>query len=335
MSKRKSKPDATQYCHLVPQVYQKSWHTSRGKNNVYYFSKDNINKPISNDGGNIGNNLGVDDEYIITAEDSNNGLTDFAKPDEIEQYFANGIEQKWNNVLISNIFEWLENVAHKPGTIAAIKAEDLVNTPFEKDFLDFVILQQLRIFENFMEFDNGTINNLLIDNYNRFYEAHPTLPKDNLDELLANIGYKKTIWKSIIKNCMDNGDSFLALLRKQIFPNYNLTFCYLKKDIRAKFILSDNPIIWNCGKTKKHEALESGIFLPINPNCMAVYLCYDRKDIALGDVLCVFPKNQFVKYINYILLKQSREQIGFMDKNVKDHISNKFNKNYDWDEMFQ
>lgn len=324
------------FAHIVPKVYQKSWHSANGKNNVLYFNKDNIDQPINNQGGNIGKNLGDEDEYIITKEDNENGL--MISPDnsdKIEKFFANGIEQEWNNILTSNMFEWLNNVTRTPGAIIGIKAKDVENTPFKKVLLDFMILQNLRIFENFMEFDNGNIDFILNYLYESSCEKHCAPPKEEFDKLLSDENYKKSIWKSILKDCIDKNDSFLVLLRDRLFAHYNLTFFYLKEDIKSKFILSDNPVIWNCSTIRKYQELENGIFFPIAPYCLAAYLNYGRNDIVSGDVLCVYPKDQFVKYINYLLLKQSREQIGFMHKNVKDHISNKFDKKTDWDIMFQ
>lgn len=221
------------------------------------------------------------------------------------------------------------------GTINAISAADLRETPFEQDLLDYIILQQLRIYDNFKAIDNGNIDMILKNIYKFLYnEKKISIPYNDLLEELQNSNFRESIWKLLLLDCKDKDYSFLTLARKELLRNCNLTFFYIKNEISTRFILSDNPIIWNNGKSKKYKELESGIFFPIKPNCLVSYLDYGRDDIQRGDALCLFPKKRFVDHINYILLRQSKAQIGFMNNDVKKHISQEFDKIKDWDTMF-
>ena len=320
------------FAHIVPQVYQKAWHTSLGKKNVFYFNKDNIDRPISIQGGNIKNHLGIEDEYIISSIDNTNGLNN--EESAIENYFANDMENKWDLLIKSDIFRWMQNIVKDKDGIIGIQAEDLVGTPFETDLLDYIILQNLRIYENFIELDNGKMN-LILECIYQFLDKRGKSPsRMEFEQLLSDEQYKRSIWKSIIIDCKDKNKSFLSLVRNGLLENCNLTFIYIKKEIKERFILSDNPVIWNSGEDRKYKELENGVFFPISPNCMVAYLNYGREDIKNGDALCVFPCGGFIKYMNNILLSQSFDQIGFMTMDVKDNISNKFDKQNDWDIMF-
>jgi hypothetical protein len=321
------------YAHIIPKVYQKSWCSTHGKNNVFYFDKDNIKQPICSNGGNIKKNLGKEDEYIISSDDKANGLD--AEEFKIENFFDRELETKWNDVINSDIFSFLDSIKYKKGTIVAIKAEDLKHTPFSNYLLDFVIIQNLRIFENFIEMDKGTIDLLLEYCYECLKEHGKAPSRDEFDLLKQDDNYKKSIWKSILLDCSDKGnmESFVALVRNGL-KKCNLTFFYVKNDIKSQFILSDNPVIWNTGD-KKYKTLESGIYFPITPKCLIAFLDYGRDDIKNGDAVCVSANENFIKYINYILLTQSKEVIGFIDKKIADHISDRFNKETDWDIMFK
>ncbi|MDE6473550.1 MAG: DUF4238 domain-containing protein [Clostridia bacterium] len=322
------------FAHIIPRVYQKSWHSANGPKNVYYFDNNCLDHPISSNGNNIDKKFGENDFYNITAQDNENGLC--ANELELEEYFSNTIENKFGMILQSNIFECLESKSQISGNLQVISAEELKETPFEQDLLDFIILQQLRIYDNFNAIDNGNIETLLECIYNFLLQKKAiSITYEELLVELQNSNFKKSIWKSILLDCKDKDYSFLALARNELLKNCNLTFLYIKDEIKTRFILSDNPIIWNSGKNKKYQELESGIFFPIKPNCLVAYLNYGRDDIKRGDAICLFPKMQFIKYINCILLQQSKKQIGFMNKDVKNHFSQEFDKIMDWDAMFK
>jgi|GEM_PF-5004726 len=123
------------YNHIVPATYQKRWHTTIAKKNVYYFDKDLT--LLSTNGGNVGNNMGIEKYYILTAEDlllingqtysQSNPITDTAI---VENYFDNAVETQWKYVL--QLFEDGGKIIDNP--VIKHFEQNLLNHPTQRGF---------------------------------------------------------------------------------------------------------------------------------------------------------------------------------------------------------
>lgn len=324
--------------HIIPQVYQRKWHTTNGDNNVYYFTKDNLLNPIDNNGGNVKNNLYEIDEYIINDKDNEYGLI---RSDnyELEHYFDNEYENKWNDIVEnSSIVEFLEQAEIPKGNCnVAIPRSCLVGTPFESKLLMYTIMQFFRVYNNFKSVDKGLIDKISDICISIYENEKGTLlsPKEK-SEVIGNENYMRCVWKQLLLDCKnDNKTNSILSIVYDGLKDTNLTFIYVKNNISTKFILSDNPVVWNTGDNKKYTNLESGIFFPILPNLMVAYLKYSERDpIKPGDALCLFANDNFVKYMNSILLSQSKEKIGFMNKSLSSHIDSNVDIKKAWNQLF-
>lgn len=326
--------------HIIPQVYQKNWHTEKGESNVLYYDKNDLSKPINVDGGNVEKNLYEIDEYIINEQDKEYGLVcndDY----ELEHYFDREYEDKWNDIVENSaITKLLENVEVQKGNCnMAIAQKDLVNTPFEAKLLKYVVIQFFRVYVNFKSVDKGLIdaicNFIVIPSYETNYKTKIT--EEEKRAVIGNENFMRSAWKQILLDCKDDNktDSILSLIYEEL-KACNLTFIYLKNNISSRFILSDNPVIWNTGETKKYDKLPSGLFFPALPNLMVAYLKYPSESyIKAGDALCLFADDDFAKYMNGILLSQSIEKVGFMNSNINDNIDINIDFEKAWKHLFE
>jgi len=332
------------YCHIIPQVYQKAWRNRLGKANVFYFEKGKLSQPVNAAGGNVNNNMGIEDEYIIDVSEMQYNIDPNQKA--VEEFFAYGMENSWNDILKSNLEEWIKQCSNdkklRGGGLLAIKAQTLKGTPLERKLLEHIILQYLRVFDNFLEIDKmtngGLVNDIIISIHLLIKERYPNaaLSESDLIVLLNDEKYKKSIWKSLLLDCHKRvGDSYLGKVFDLLTKQGNLTF-FWAGNINTRYILSDRPVVWNAGKKKKHDTLESGVFFPISPNLLVASLGYgDKSPLSKGDVVCLPACENFVKYINHILHTQSHEQLGFYEENILAHISTTPFTEKEWDDMFR
>jgi len=319
------------YAHIIPKVYQKQWHSANGKNNIYYYDKGDLSQPNSPNGGNIGNHFGENDEYFITSKDQLIGLTS-SSIDELEVYFNEEFENKWNEISESDMLKFISTQYFTSGQLNTIRSSDLQHTPFENYLLKFIVIQFLRSFDNFMRLDNGTIDRILQLTFEYATKNGFSISESDITNLKNDMDYKRCAWKSILLDCKNKQDSFLSLIMDGL-TNCNPTFIAIK-GITTRFILSDNPVIWNAGNIKIYPELESGIYFAITPSLMVAYLRYPDNTLQPGDAACLIANDDFVKHINYLLHNQCNKEIGFMDKNVNNHIVKSHNLQAHWNSMF-
>ncbi|MCL2796826.1 MAG: DUF4238 domain-containing protein [Firmicutes bacterium] len=331
------------YCHIVPQVYQKAWHSRFGEANVFYFDKNDLTKPQKKQGGNVEKNMGIKDEYILDSSESIYEID--PSPKAVEDFFSHGMENSWNDVLESNLETWIAEIfsnrdPNVKGSIA-IEAKDLEGTPYKRKLHEHIILQYIRVFENFLEIDkmtNGGLVDFIIFVVNEICKTdHPeiSISDANLSIIIQDEKYKKSIWKSILVDCQKRpDDNYLSKVYNLLISQGNLTF-FWSGNSKVKYILSDRPVIWNAGKVKRYEHLESGIFFPISPTMLVAHLKYrDDTPLNTGDAVCLPANDNFIKYINHILHIQSNKQVGFSDGNILPHISQSPFSQNEWESMF-
>lgn len=315
------------YGHFVPQVYQKAWHTANGKRNVLYFNKNDLSKPIDNNGGNIDNNLGIEDLYIFDQSDYSNGL--IVDERKLEEYFDHEIENKWNNSLkkMNDMLSWFWNQNMRS---VAIKESDIPSS-LTHDLISFVVMQYFRIKKNFTEAENGIIG-LILDICKEEYSKFTGVQHSKIPDLKNDPGFYNSIWKSILLNCFEKKDSVLDVVSKKLLESCSMVV-FTIDNASPTLVLSDNPVIWNAYANKPIKELESGVFMPINPNTLIGILCMDST-IKKGDYIFIKANINFFKFTNYLLLKQSDNKIGFCNLDVEKQISSSFNKQNDWNSMF-
>ena len=317
--------------HIVPQVYQKQWHTSLGENNVFYFDKNDLSSPLNKQGGNVKKHFQRKDEYIITEIDREFGIDADAK--ELESSLDKLFENHWNSVIESDLFTFLKETQRVPEYVNAIAAATLRGSKFESFLLEYIIIQFIRVYENFRELDKGYVDMLLRLSYSFLKQKGLHITDDDLNELIANQDYKKAIWKGILIDCIKENNSFLELTRDGL-SNCNLTFIKINEGIESKFVLSDNPVIWNVNSLIIDNNLPNGVFFAVTPNFMVAYLNYDNPLIKRGDALSIECNESFVRHMNFLLSKSCLSQIGYMEDDVKKHIAEASNIKHIWESMF-
>ncbi len=326
--------------HIIPQVYQKKWHTKNGSNNVYYFEKNNLKNPINKSGGNVKNSMCEVDEYILTETDKLNGVK-YNDPYDLENFFCNEYENKWNDILNNSLLnDFLNRIAPIEGNVNyAVKKEDIEDTPFESNLLNYVILQYFRIYKNFKELNSeNEVAKKIISTKKSLYgqETDIKINVTELSKLLNNETYMRSIWKQLLLDCKEQNLNHSNLLCvREIIKECNLTFIFLKEELNSRFILSDNPVIWNCKIIKDFKDLDSGIYFAIHPNIMIAYLKYPENiELQQGDALCLFGNDDFVKYMNYLLWVQSKEKVGFMNTDIASNIDKNVDFKTSWNKLF-
>lgn len=319
------------YCHFVPQTYQKSWHSNRGSNNIIYFNKDVFSSPINDDGGNVNKNFGIENLYIFSNKDFENGV-DTINVKTLENSFDKYLENSWNSVVrsLTDMTEFVKN--NSIHSLSAIKKEE-VPCGLTYNLLNFIILQFLRVKDNFKHIDNGKIEEILIIS-RKFYSNFVNAPESDIEDLTESEDFYNSIWKMILLDCFKNdNENALNLIKNQLINKVSFTVFYTDNEF-DKLILSDNPVIWNVGPKKKFYTIESGVFMPINPNMLIALLNF-------GDKLKTRPQDfvkatsEFFKHINYLLNKNSNNYIAFNESNISQHFLEEFSIEIDWNLMFK
>lgn len=326
--------------HIIPQVYQKKWHTKNGSNNVYYFEKNNLKSPINKSGGNVKNSMREVDEYILREIDESNGVK-YNDPYELENFFCNEYENKWNDIINNSLLDdFLQKIVPLKGNINyVVKKEDIEGTPFESNLLNYMVLQYFRIYENFKKLDSEyKWTKRIICQAKELYEQNNDIKIDctELSKLFNDETYLRSIWKQLLLDCKEQNinRSILSCVREKI-KECNLTFIFLKEELNSRFILSDNPVIWNCKKIKDFKDVDSGIYFAIHPNIMIAYLKYPENiELQQGDALCLFGNDDFVKYMNYLLWLQSKKKVGFMNTDIASNIDKNVDFKVSWNKLF-
>lgn len=322
------------YCHFVPQTYQKAWHSKNGKSNVIYFNKNAFNCPIYNNGGNINKNFGIENLYVFSNDDFNNGMKKINEK-ALENSFDKYLENFWQSVLtgISEMIDFVKKSGAN-NNIIAIKKED-VDTKLVNNLLNFIIIQFLRIKDNFALVDNGKIKELL-SMCRQTYSSLTNISESDIEDLSKNKIFYDSCWKSILLDCFNkNSQNTLSLIKSKLIDKVSFVVFYADNAF-DELILSDNPVIWNVGTKKKYDDFESGVFMPINPKALIALLPFDDNSTPKsGDFLFLKAKGNFYKYINYLLNDNSNKYIGFHSNQISQYIVKLFDKEKDWNAMFK
>ena len=325
------------YNHIIPKVYQKRWHTAGTKANVFYYD---LNLTLIDDkGGNVSKNLGEDYYYCLTERDIayiNERVIDITKhisdSKVLENYFDTNIENYWRKVLEffgaidTNFFslksKFLENKGLYSINCIVVSKDCIDKLVMPIKLQDFIITQWQRRFDNaILSIVETIIITVEISVMKGFIPK--TEKQKAIDELLSDVEYVRSIWLAcLIDNMQSSGTSLLEKF-KEIKKNKFTTIAFFANE--SKFILSDNPVIYNISYNENKE-LPGGIYMPISPEILIAFLdCSNFKstkgDIDPEDILLQRATNDFTQYINRCLLKQSIEKVGFFDKNIKNHIA--------------
>ena len=315
------------YCHIIPQVYQKSWHSKNGESNVFYFDKSNLENPLKESGGNVNKNLGEKDYYILKQKDVDNGI-EITDIKYIENGFSNKIENNWNLVL-ETINELISQAKVKRlSNMIGFKKEGCLELEqLYNNLIDFIIMQFIRDKENFKYLDSGKISKILKDLKIKIEE---TL-KIEVDDLSQDEKFCETIWKNSLLASLDNDSLSLSNIIKESLNKCSIVILCSEKD---ELILSDNPILFNIKKDKKYKELESGIYMPINPKVLVVIGAFIEK-AEPGDFVLAELNTNFAKYINHLLIENSIKYVGNNINEIKSKINVSFDFDKDWHSMFK
>lgn len=307
------------YCHYVPQVYQKLWHSEKGKANVYYFNKTNLKFPIDKNGGNVGNNLGVEDLYILSTIDFYNGIDKNNHPKIIETEFDHKLENNYKD-LLSKIEKLIKKAKSKENGLLIIDKENnyKLNTLNNK-LLEYIIMQFLRIrgiFRNIELRYWSNLSDICQECYKEIYPNSQVFDLNNDEE------FHDSIWKNTLLTSLNKKDISLTSLNayKKALRNNGLIIQYNDNDC---FILSDNPVLYNLDFDKKFKELPSGLFFPLSPNILVIVGHFE--DILKPNNFIVSKLNiDYAKYINYLLKENASKYVG----NNVDEIESKISSDY-------
>ena len=315
------------YCHIIPQVYQKSWHSKNGESNVFYFDKSNLENPLKESGGNVNKNLGEKDYYILKQKDVDNGI-EITDIKYIENGFSNKIENNWNSVLeITDKLISQTKVKRISNMIGFKKEGCLELEQLYNNLIDFIIMQFIRDKENFKYLDSGKISKILKDLKIKIEE---TL-KIEVDDLSKDEKFWETIWKNSLLASLDNDSLSLSNIIKESLNKCSIVILYSEKD---ELILSDNPILFNIRKDKKYKELESGIYMPINPKVLVIIGTFIEK-AGPGDFILTELNTNFAKYLNFLLTENAIKYVGNTTHEIKSKTNASFDFDKDWYSMFK
>ena len=314
------------YCHIVPQVYQKSWHSKNGKSNVFYFDKNNLRKSLDENGGNANNNLGVENYYILEQKDFDNGI-DFTNIKRIENELDHKIENYWKSVLKIVNKLTLQAEASKSSKAFCLEKNNSNDTiKMCNNLLNFVILQLIRNKNNFKDLENGKISEILKE-CKTYYEQTYNV---KVEDLSNNEEFYDSIWKNLLIKSLNNDPNSLLNVLKDKIKDFPILIFYSKEN---ELILSDNPILFNISR-KKFKNLESAIYFPISPKILIVlpnFLDYIRSD----NIILAELNSNFSKYINFLLKENSFECVGSDTNEIISKITEDFDFNRDWMSMIK
>jgi hypothetical protein len=361
-------------CHIVPQVYLKSWKIDGTKNSIYIFNntlplkKGDIHN-ISNlrKSSFVGNDLYILNNYssiyasYINYEFSelfdfmiNQGFTGFYSNMEIstlnefirnfshieewniidsnglsfnnsdfkklldtqwtnyiqapiEKYFSKSAENYWNN--------FLKYVNEK-----ICKRSFMVYAENKDYLLEFIAIQFCRVYKNLREFGIDIILDVIVNSSKFPPNAKAELSGQQYkDDLCLMLLYRYVQYK---RTCdpLFKDNTITGVINR--FKD-QMQIIFLISVSRFEFLTSDNPCL--------HVSLEStfdqhfsGIFLPIMPN-VCVFLTKSVTKTTLNKYLIMDVCAQNVKYINYMLLSESMQNVAFHN----DSINNIFDRHPD------
>ena len=312
-------------CHIVPQVYQKKWNTGTANGeNVFYFDKNlNLLKP---NGGNVKSHMQIEDYYILSLNEISDIGDSALSPNMVEDYFSSTIENNWNTVYelfeagsskiltpLKKFFKEYQASSPADPSITGVRRGDLTGVEKEIGALeDFLILQLYRRYEN-ME-----------NHIEKLFDSIPKpsgLTKDN------EAAIKRMMWLKFLADCAKSGTNVLSETRKILLDKYSILVAFADS---TKFILSDNPVIFN--NLKLNEYIAHGLFIAISPDTMIMFCdlsewCKTNPHVKKDDIIAVHGTDDAVKQFNNILLKNSFKEVGFFNKDIDSHIDSNVDKN--------
>ena len=297
--------DACMFCHIVPETYQKKWNKLGTKANVYYFDKSL--QPITNDDKNN------------TTYDPNNGgnVKNFmgewdyyilTKDDQkeikdtprcIENYFSKEIENLW-----SGVYELFIG-----GNIGKDKPK--ANKVISKSVCD--------VWKEHYATTKETVSAIAQSDFDGFGFIFNEIDK--------------FIWMQHFRR-LENMYPYLILLVK----NEKFSPVAIFATETTKFILSDNPVIYNIG-LRLDKNLGSGLYMAISPSVLIAYLDLSKwrekqPEMKKDDLIVVAGTDDFIQYYNKLLLDRSYTKVGFNSTDIKKHIATDLSKTYSFNEMF-
>lgn len=338
--------DACMFCHIVPETYQKKWNKLGTKANVYYFDKSL--QPITNDdknnttydpnnGGNVKNFMGEWDYYILTKDDQKE-IKD--TPRCIENYFSKEIENLWsgvyelfiggnigkdkpkaNKVISKSVCDvWKEHYATTKETVSAIAQSDFDGFGFIFNEIDkFIWMQHFRRLENMYPY--------LIEVYRMCKQPYNCFSNE----------FIRTCYLYLLHDCiMDKPNNILQ--KVLLVKNEKFSPVAIFATETTKFILSDNPVIYNIG-LRLDKNLGSGLYMAISPSVLIAYLDLSKwrekqPEMKKDDLIVVAGTDDFIQYYNKLLLDRSYTKVGFNSTDIKKHIATDLSKTYSFNEMF-
>lgn len=337
--------DACMFCHIVPQTYQKKWSKENTNAAVYYFDKElrpvekddrNGAQYNSNSGGNANNFMGEWDYYILTENDQKKIKE---KPKYIENFFSKEIENLWSGVyelffegtagkakptikkkIFKTIYDtWKENYEITKENISAIARSDFNGLDFLFNEIDkFIFMQHFRRLENMYPY--------LVEAWRLEREPYNCFSND----------FIRTCYLKVLSDCIKNvPDNILQtfVLAKSI--KFSIVCIFATKN--TKFILSDNPVIYNVGLTVDKN-LGEGLYIAISPDVLIAYWDLSKwiekqPEMKKDDLIIVAGTDNFIQYYNKLLLARSYTKVGFNSIDIKNHIADDLSKIHSFNEM--
>jgi len=152
-----------------------------------------------------------------------------------------------------------------------------------------------------------------------------------LDVELKCNNYLRTHWlSSFVAEIKGQPNSVFATVKRIL--NSKFTCVTIFADT-TKFILSDNPVIYNIGKNAD-SLIGGGLYMPISPNTLIAFLDCCKWGVATDDMVVFKANDNFVKYINRKLLNQAFEQVGFYTIDIAKNFAAEGCKKTGMKEMF-
>lgn len=301
-------------CHIVPQVYQKKWHTKNGENNVIYFAKNDV---LNGKPGNVSKHMSEKNYYIPTQTESS--MLNLMHPTQIEDILNKKFETYYNG-LVELFIDFKRHYDCNPMEIhQGIDINDLVDKLGQLELMkEFLIIQNYRRFENAQPYIDKSADYILP----KIIESEEIKNKQEILQHYKNhhsVDFQKIVWKSSLANYTKTGELHLVEVISKALTDFTVILLFANEE--NKFILSDNPVVFNIGENKNPN-LPGGVYFAITPNILLCLVKLSVTNPNRENILMTTIGKQSLKYFNYILYHRSFKEIGYMTMSVEEVMDN-------------
>ena len=361
-------------CHIIPQVYLKSWKVAHTKKTIYLFDKMNIHLHEEHNISNLKNTTFTQKDIFIIDLKTALLLEETVK--DLEEMFANILikyDIKINNLNLteSDLLKKIRNIYFGFDTSSTLNIINKSNNKtihkqhffkiLEEEWRRYSKTIENKFSENLENDWDSIIHNINESNKEKIIEFLLVLfykQNLNVDSQIENL--YKVIGKPLldrfnqhynVNNPISSLENFKELQKKQTWIRYLKTsrtnpmsraLNDMKKWNYKMFVLYNNNIDFitsdnPCFYINTKDAEFNNIFNGLYfpvKPSMCLYLLPDPKNKLNQHYYTLSVEDDLVQYINYMILKKSNKYVVSNNINLSQNISNTINMNI-WIDTFK